>query len=191
MHSLIRVLTVATVLCLGVAGAAPALAATKHKADPETDKSLGPADGAGHYLGGQSSTSRYHGCRLSDEQWFPRSLVTGAQTTTPSTHRYATFTVDTAGFPTFTWKAKKGYRICGVEAFAALAGPDTKGGELLAWVGYTSGPRSGSTDPKGKETIKVHTPKDLGSDDQDLKVFAGKTLGIYGFQAVAVYVKKG
>ncbi|HET6509141.1 MAG TPA: hypothetical protein VFG42_20265 [Baekduia sp.] len=187
MRPFVRVLTVATVVCLS---ASPALAAAKPRSDPETDQRLGPADGAGHYFGGQSSTSRFHGCRLSDEQWFPTSLTSGAPTTTPSTHRRVTFTVNTGGFPTFSWKAKKGYRICGVEAYAALAGPDTKGGELLAWVSYTSDPYSGSTAAKGKEAIKVRTPKLLGSDDQDLSVFAGKTLGIYGFQAVAVYVKK-
>lgn len=184
----VRVLTLAIVAAFS---ASPAVAATKHTSNPETDKRLGPGDGAGRYLGGQSSTSQFHGCNRYDEQWFPTSLLDGQQTITPSTHRFVTFRVDPAGFPTFSWTAKAGYKICGVEAFAALAGPDTKGGQLLSWVSYKSGRVSGSTDPKGKETIKVRMPKRLGSDDQDLSDFEGRTLGMYGFQAITVYVKKG
>lgn len=187
MPLLVRVVTLAIVTALT---AAPALAATKHQADPETDKSLGPGDGAGHYFGGQSSTSRFHGCNRYDNQWFPTSLLSGQPTTAPSTHRYVTFKVDTAGFPTFRWTAKAGYKICGVEVFATLIGAGTKGGELLTWASYKSGPLSGSTDPTGKETVKVHTPKQLGSDDQDLSDFAGKTLDMHLFQAITVYVKK-
>lgn len=182
-------LRIALVSAVAVLGASPtAMAAKGH--DPETDASLGPTDNAGRYLGGQSSTSQYHGCTRYDQQWFPRSLVTGQQTTTPSTHRYVTFTVNDADFPTFTWTAKAGYQICGVEAYAALAGPGTNGGQLLTWIGYTSGRASGSTDPKGAETIKVKMPKNLGAEDQDLSDFEGKTLGIYGVQAVTVYVRK-
>jgi hypothetical protein len=187
MTSLSRIAALALVAALG---ATPALA-TKRATDPETDKALGPGAGAGHYFGGQSSTSEFHGCRKSDEQWFPTSLLSGQQTTTPSSHRYVTFTVNTDSTPTFSWVAKDGYRICGVEVFAALANANTKGGELLAWASYKSDADKGSTAADGKETIMVHTPKNLGTDDPDLKIYAGQTLGMYGFQAVAVYVKKG
>lgn len=182
----------AVALAVTVTGLAvlPGGATAKHAVDPVTDGSLGPADGPGHYFDGQSSSSRFHGCRKSDEQWYPTSLLSGTPTTTPSTHRYVTFSVNTQAFPTFTWAAKAGYRICGVEAFATLGGPDTRGGELLAWVSYTSGPAQGSTAKNGKETIKVRTPKDLGTDDPSFTVFAGKTLSIGSFQAVTVYVKK-
>ena len=180
---------IAVLALVAALSASPALAAKK-ATNPETDKSLGPGDGAGHYFDGQSSTYQFHGCKRSDDQWYPTSLLSGQPTTTPSTHKYVTFKVNPFGRPTFSWTAKAGYRICGVEVFAALANAQTRGGELLAWASYKSGPLSGSTATDGKETVMVHTPKDLGTDQADLKIFAGKTLGMYGFQAVTVYVKK-
>jgi hypothetical protein len=182
---------IAALAIVAALSASPALAAKKRPLTPETDKSLGPGVGAGHYLEGQDSSYEWHGCKRSDEQWFPVSLLSDQPTTSPSTHKYVTFTVKTSGFPTFSWTVKPGYKICGVEAFAALAGADTKGGELLAWASYKSGPTTGSTATDGKETVMVRTPKDIGSDQPDLKIFAGKTLGMYGFQAMTVYVKKG
>jgi hypothetical protein len=183
-----------TILCLtvvAIAGAAsPALAAARGS-NPETNASLGPETGAGHYLAGQSESAQWHGCRKEDIQWFPTSLLSGQPTTSPSSHRYVTFTVKPGALPTFSWKVKAGYTICGVEAFATLASAETKGGELLAWASYKSGPASGSTALDGKETVKVHMPKDLDVEDQpDLKIYEGKTLGMYAFQAIAVYVKK-
>jgi hypothetical protein len=177
----------ACLVVLVAVGAAPALAAK----DPETDSSLGPGTGAGHYLPGQSETGRWHGCGKSDIQWYPVSLLDGQQTTAPSTHRYVTFTVKQGAFPYFSWKVKAGYKICGAEAFATLANANTKGNELLAWASYKSGATSGTTALDGKETVKVHMPANLDVDDQpDLKVFEGQTVGLYAFQAVAVYVKK-
>jgi hypothetical protein len=181
----------AVVAVIAAFGAVPAVAAAVHTPDPETDKSLGPGDGAGHYFGGQSSTSSFHGCTKSDDQWFPLSVQSGQPTLAKSTHRYVTFKVNRNSYPTFSWKAKSGYRICGVEAFVLLSSNQTKGGQYLTYASYTSGAVSGSTDPKGKETIKVRTPKNLGEDQEDLKIFAGKTLGMDGFQAVTVYVKRG
>lgn len=188
MSLLVRVATLAIVAVLTVS---PAVASAKPRSDPETDKSLGPSDGAGHYLGGQSSTSLFHGCRLYDEQWYPTSLVSGQPTTAPSTHKHVTFKVDTAAFPTFSWTAKAGYRICGVEVYATLDSPEIRADQLLTWASYTSGRRRGSTDTKGKETVKVRMPKHLSSEDQDLSMFEGKTLSMYAFQAITVYVKKG
>jgi hypothetical protein len=168
-----------------------ALAAIAASSSPETNAKLGPEVGAGHYLAGQSETAQWHGCRKDDIQWYPTSLLSGEPTTSPSTHRYVTFTVNTGGHPTFSWKVKAGYKICGVEAFATLASADTGGNELLAWASYKSGPTSGSTAPDGKETVTVHMPAKLDTEDQpDLKVFEGKTLGMDGLQAIAVYTKK-
>ncbi len=186
MRRLLRSVSIIALSAGCLTGASAALASS----DPETDSRLGPADGAGHYFDGQSSTSRLHGCHLYDEQWYPTSLISGMPTTTPSTHRYVTFAVNSSSLPTFTWKAKSGYRICGVEAFGVLSGPTTGGGQYLAWFGYTSDAKSGATVAKGREKIKVHTPSDLAAGQSDLKPFAGKTLGIDGFQAVTVYVKK-
>jgi hypothetical protein len=182
-----------TIVCLAVtaiAGATPALASARGS-DPETNARLGPETGAGHYLAGQSESSQWHGCRKSDIQWYPTSLLSGEPTTSPSSHRYVTFTVNAGARPTFSWKVKAGYKICGAEAFATLSSAETAGNQLLAWASYKSGPTSGSTSLDGKETVKVHMPKHLDTEDQpDLKVFEGKTLGMDAFQAIAVYVKK-
>jgi hypothetical protein len=178
--------------CLAVllaVGATPALAA---KSNPETDKSLGPTAGAGHYLPGQSNTAKWHGCSRSDIRWYPVSLLSGNQTTSQSTSRYVTFAVQQGSYPYFSWKAKAGYKICGAEAYATLANAQTAGNELLAWASYKSNATSGSTALDGKETVKVHMPTRLDVEDQpDLKVFEGQTVGMYAFQAMAVYVKKG
>jgi hypothetical protein len=179
----------ASVVVLAAVGAAPA--ASLAAKNPETDRSLGPAAGAGHYLPGQSNTFKWHGCSRSDVGWYPVSLLSGQQTTTPSTHRYVTFTVNQGRFPYFSWKAKAGYSICGAEAFATLSGPTTKGTELLAWASYKSLATSGSTAVDGRETVRVHMPARLDVDDQpDLKVFEGQTVAMSSFQAIAVYVKK-
>jgi hypothetical protein len=181
---------IACLVVLAAVGASPAVAA-QHASNPETDARLGPEVGAGHYLPGQSESGRWHGCAKQDIQWFPTSLLSGQPTTAPNSHRYVTFTVNPSGRPTFSWKAKAGYRICGVEAFVTLASAETQGGELLAWASYKSGPTSGSTATDGKETVKVHMPQDLEVEDQpDLKIYEGKTLGMYAFQAIAVYVKR-
>lgn len=181
--------TLAGLAALVAVGATPAAALAAK--NPETDRSLGPGAGAGHYLPGQDSTSSWHGCSRSDKQWYPVSLLDGSQTTSPSTHRYVTFTVKQGAFPYFSWKVKAGYSICGVEAFATLANAQTKGNELLAWASYKSGATSGSTATDGKETVQVHMPTRLDVEDQpDLKVFEGQTVGMYAFQAISVYVKK-
>jgi hypothetical protein len=181
--------TLACLAALVAVGAAPAAALAARS--PETDRSLGPGAGAGHYLPGQSNTGQWHGCARSDVQWYPLSLISGSQTTSQSTSRYVTFTVKRGDFPYFSWKAKAGYAICGAEAFATLAGPTTRGTELLAWASYASGATSGTTATDGRETVRVHMPKRLDADDQpDLKVFEGQTVGMDAFQAMAVYVKK-
>jgi hypothetical protein len=174
-------------VALAAVGAPSALAARS----PETDRSLGPGVGAGHYLPGQDSSFSWHGCTRSDKQWYPLSLLDGRQTTAPSTHRYVTFTVKRGAWPYFSWKVKAGYSICGAQAYATLAGPTTRGIELLAWASYRSGAASGSTATDGRETVRVHMPARLDVEDQpDLRVFEGQTVGMDAFQAMTVYVKK-
>jgi hypothetical protein len=174
---------------LAVAAGAPTALAARN---PETDRSLGPGVGAGHYLPGQDSSTSWHGCSRSDKQWYPVSLLDGSPTTSQSTHRYVTFTVRQGTWPYFSWKAKPGYTICGAEAFATLAGANTGGSELLAWASYKSGATSGATAANGRETVRVHMPARLDVEDQpDLRVFEGQTVGMYAFQAMTVYVKRG
>lgn len=171
-------------LALSLAVAAAALAASK----PETDKSLGPSATPGHFLGYPTPTYSWHGCTKEDTQWWPISLVSGSPTTSPSTHRRVTFTVKRTGYPRFSWKAKAGYRICGVEAAVQLTSPQVRGSDLLAEASYTSGPTSGSTSLDGREKIKVRIPT-KGIDQAGFEEFEGKTFSIAGFQAVSVFVK--
>ena len=190
-----RLRGLALLTILAACSASPAVAAKKKA--PELDKSLGPRDGVGHFLGGQDSSSIYHGCRKHDDQWYPYSLLDGSQITQPSTSKYLTFTVNTQSFPTISWVVKPGFKICAVIAYGALTSPEVNYGQFLTYFTYPSDPTLGSTDPKGVETIKVKIPKSVAVGNPDLKVFAGKTLtpGSYrpaaSFQRVTVYVKKG
>lgn len=177
---------VAAALTMTLAVAAAALAAS----NPETDKSLGPSATPGHFLGYPTPTYSWHGCTKSDTQWWPRSLVSGSPTTTASTHRRVTFKVNTAGYPRFTWKAKAGYRICGVQAAVQLTSPQVRGSDLLAEASYTSGATSGATAVDGREKIKVRIPT-KGIDQSGFEEFEGKTFSIFAFQAITVFVKKG
>jgi len=177
----------AAVALLAALAAAPGQAKTK--LTPQTDRSLGPTANAGHFLGYPTPDYEWHGCKHSDTQWWPVSLVSGQQTTSPSTSHYVTFRTDTAAFPLVTWKAKAGYRICGVEAAVELTNP-TVDSDLLAEAAYTSGPLDGTTAPNGRETIPVRIPlKGIGR--AGFEKFEGKTFSIYRFQAVTVFVRKG
>jgi hypothetical protein len=184
-------LALLTIAC--ATAATPALAASKKS--PESNKSLGPRAGVGRYLGGQDSPSMYHGCRKHDDQWYPYSLLDGSQTTSPSTSKYVTFTVNTESFPTFSWVPKPGWKICAVVADATLYNP-ADGGGFLTYFTYGSGPTLGSTAANGQETVKVKLPRDLAEDNPQLKDFAGKTVTPGGyrptasFQRVTVYVKR-
>jgi hypothetical protein len=177
---------VAAALILALTAVSVALAAS----NPETDKSLGPSATQGHFLGYPTPTYSWHGCTKEDTQWWPTSLVSGNPTTSPSTHRYVTFTVNRRAYPLFSWKAKAGYRICGVEAAVQLTSPQVRGSDLLAEASYTSGPVTGSTAVSGRETIKVRIPT-KGIDQSGFEEFEGKTFSMFAFQAVTVFVKKG
>jgi len=177
---------VAAALVLTLAVASAALAAS----NPETDKSLGPSATQGHFLGYPTPTSSWHGCTKEDTQWWPTSLVSGNPTTSPSTHRYVTFTVNTKAYPLVTWTAKAGYRICGVEAAVQLTSPQVRGSDLLAEASYTSAPTKGTTALNGRETIKVRIPT-KGINQAGFEEFEGKTFSMFAFQAVTVFVKKG
>ena len=179
-------LPLATALILAAAVASVAVAAS----NPETDKSLGPSATQGHFLGYPTPTFSWHGCKKEDTQWWPISLVSGNPTTSPSTHRYVTFTVNNKAYPLVTWKAKAGYRICGVEAAVQLTSPQVRGNDLLAEASYTSGPTSGTTAVDGREKIKVRIPT-KGINRAGFEQFEGKTFTMFAFQAVTVFVKKG
>jgi hypothetical protein len=176
-------------IAAAIAGVPAAAALAKAGSNPETDATLGPSAGPGHFLGYPSPTSSWHGCTKEDTQWWPVSLVTGSRTTTPSSHRYVTFSVNQRGYPRFTWKARAGYRICGVQAAVELYSPQVSE-DLLAEASYTSGPTTGATAKDGRETVKVRIPHN-GIGDAGFKQFEGKAFSIFAFQAVSVFVKKG
>jgi len=187
MHAARRLaVPLAAALVVAAAVASVAVAAS----NPETDKSLGPSATQGHFLGYPSPTYQWHGCKKEDTQWWPTSLVSGNPTTSPSTHRYVTFTVNTKAYPMVSWKAKAGYRICGVEVATQLTSPQVRGSDLLAEASYTSGPTQGTTALNGRETIKVRIPT-KGIDQAGFEEFEGKTFTMFAFQAVTVFVKKG
>ncbi len=116
--------------------------------------------------------------------------MTDQPTTTPSSHRYVTFTVNTRAYPKFTWKAKAGYRICGAEAAVQMTSPQVPGSDLLGEASYTSGAKSGTTAADGREKIKITIPK-KGISRAGFEEFEGKTFSIAAFQSVTVFVKKG
>ena len=187
MHAARRLaVPAAAALILGAAMVSVAVGAS----NPETDKRLGPSATQGRFLGYPAPTSSWHGCAKKDTQWWPVSLVTGDPTTTPSTHRRVTFTVNSTGYPRFTWKAKAGYKICGVQAAVQLTSTQVRESDLLAEASYTSGPTKGSTTLSGRERIKVKIPA-KGIGRAGFEEFEGKTFSIFAFQAVTVFVKKG
>lgn len=185
---MLRSASIVALLASAALIAAPA-ASGKVAKNPENDKSLGPTKSAGYFLGFPSPTDQWHGCRKSDTQQGPRNLVDNSLNTEKSTSRYVRFTVNEKAYPTYTWKVKPGWKICGVQVAVQLTNPDV-GSDLLAEAGYTSGPSNGATRPgDGRETIKVKIPA-KGIRAQGFEEFEGKTFSIQAFQSVTVFVKR-
>jgi len=186
----VRKLLLTIVLVALSAVAAPALGAGVKK-NPENDKSRGPATDAGYFLGYPSPTYQWHGCTKSDTRDWPIPLAGQTGWKAKGTSRYVRFTVIAGGgFPRFAWKAKPGWRICGVQAAMQLRSSAVRS-DLLAEAGYTSGPTEGSTSKaaNGAETVKVTIPKN-GIRKQGFEQYEGKTFSIVAFQSVTVFVKR-
>lgn len=164
------------------------VAAGKVAKNPENDKSLGPTKNAGYFLGYPSPTYQWHGCTKSDTQQGPKNLVDSTPNTEKSTSRYVRFTVSRTA-PKYSWKAKPGWKICGVQVAVQLTNKDVDS-DLLAEAGYTSGPSAGSTATgDGRETIKVKIPA-KGIRARGFEKYEGKTFSILDFQSVTVFVKR-
>ena len=163
-----------------------ALAATR--GNPET-KSLPPTANPGYLLGYPTPTYQWHGCTATAERSTLFARVPGAPVNGKGNHPGAVqFTTTLAAPPYVTWQAKRGWKICGVQASVVLDNP-TVDSQLLAEVGYTSGPQRGSTARDGRETILV--PIKRGAIGyQDFAKFEGKTFTIDRIQDVAVFVKR-
>jgi hypothetical protein len=179
---------VATVLVALLALSVTAAAATAAKRNPETDKSLGPADGPGYFLGSPQATYSWHGCTKSDTQYWPVSLVDGTPTTNKGSSRYVRFAVSRTSLPRFSWRTKPGYRICGVQAAVQLSSPQVDS-DLLAEASYPSGPTAGTTIAVGREQLKVTIPT-KGIRVRGFEKFEGRSFSILAFQSVTVFVKK-
>jgi hypothetical protein len=182
--------TLLVTLLILAATAAPALAAGV-KTNPENDRRRGPAMDAGYFLGSPTPTYQWHGCTKVDTHYWPIPLAGPSSPSGKSTSRYVRFTVKVGGgFPRFAWKAKPGWRICGVQAAAQLRSRSVRA-DLLAEIGYPSGPTQGSTSAAsgGTETLSVTIPK-RGIRARGFEQFEGQTFSIVAFQSVSVFVKR-
>ena len=176
--------SVPAILALGMT-LVPAAGHAK-KVNPENDKRPPSAD-AGYFLGYPSPTYSWHECTraatrsvkppVEGQPPVPRGNKQGA----------VRFTVAPTA-PFVTWEVKKGWRICGAQAGVVLDNP-TVSALLLAEVGYTSGPRKGSSAPTGTETIQVTIPT-KGIGREGFEEYEGKTFSIRSLQHVTVFVKK-
>jgi hypothetical protein len=162
-----------------------AFAATR--GNPET-KSLPPTANPGYLLGYPTPTYQWHGCTATATRSTLAPRVPGAPPNAKGSHQGAVQFTTTLAAPYVSWQAKRGWRICGVQAAVVLDNPDVDS-QLLAEVGYTSGPQRGSTASDGRETILV--PIKRGAIGYaDFAKFEGKTFTIARIQDVAVFVKR-
>lgn len=175
--------TAAAVLTLCVI-ATPAAAA---KSNPERD-TLPPSANAGYFLGYPSATYSWHGCTKTATVHSPAAPVAGEpEPARGSKQKAATFTI-TRTAPYVSWQVKRGWKICGAQISAVLESPAVSA-MLLAQVGYTSGPNSGSTSATGTETIPVTIPtKGIGA--RGFEEFEGQTFAIRSVQQITVFMKK-
>ena len=171
-------------LALGLA-ATPSVTHAK-KPNPENDKRPPSAD-AGYFLGHPTPTYSWHGCTRTSTREV-RTPIEGQPPVLRGTNQGAVrFQVSTTA-PYATWQVKKGWRICGVQAGVVLDNPSVSA-MLMSEVGYTSGPREGSTEATGTETISVRIPT-KGIGRQGFEEYEGNTFSIRAVQHVTVYVKK-
>lgn len=160
------------------------------RSSPEYKK-LPPSANAGYFLGFPSPTYSWHGCTATASRVPLRTLqspIPGeprvGNGTTPSA---VTFTT-TVGAPYVSWKVKRGWTICGVQASAVLRNPKVTA-DLLAEIGYRSSADSGSTSRDGRETLRVPIPK-RAIDRGEFERYEGKVFSIVEVRSVTVFVKR-
>lgn len=161
--------------------------ASAAKSNPEADR-LPPGASAGYFLGYPGPTYSWHGCTKTATARSPAAPVPGEPPLPRGSKQKAvTFTVQRTA-PYVSWEVKSGWKICGVQAGAVLDNP-TLDSQLLAEVGYTSGPTKGSTSRTGTETIRVTIPT-KGIDQQGFEQYEGLTFSMARIQHVVVFVKR-
>lgn len=165
--------------------AVPALASVRGNAET---RSLPPTANPGALLGYPTPTYQWHGCTATATRSSLFERVPGAPLNPKGNHQGAVQFTTALAAPYVTWRVKSGWKICGVEVAAVLDNP-TVDSQLLAEIGYTSGPQRGSTAADGRETILVRIKRGaIGY--QDFRKFEGKTFTIVRIQDVAVFVKR-
>lgn len=176
---------------LGALLLAPAIAAGQSQRSSPEYKRLPPSANAGYFLGFPSPTYSWHGCTATATRVPLKALqqpIAGepraGRGTTPNA---VTFTA-TVGAPYVSWKVKRGWTICGVQAGALLRNPDVSA-DLLAEIGYRSDPKSGSTAADGRETLRVPIPR-RAIDRGEFERYEGKVFSIVELRSVTVFVKR-
>jgi hypothetical protein len=176
------------VAALGALALAAPVAHAGIRDNPE-NKSLPPTANPGYFLGYPTGTYSWHGCTATATKATLVERVAGAPQLAKGTHQAAvSFTVSRVA-PYLTWQAKRGWKICGVQAAVVLSNASVDS-DLLAEVGYTSGPQKGSTARgDGKETISVPIAR-KAIDRAEFEQYEGLTFSIRYVQDVTVYLKR-
>jgi hypothetical protein len=186
-----RSIVTAAAAALGALLAAPGVAAGQGLRNNPEHKGLPPSANAGYFLGFPRPTYSWHGCTATATRVPLAALqhpIAGeprpSRGTTPGA---VTFTT-TVGAPYVSWKVKRGWTICGAQASARLRNP-TVTADLLAEIGYRSGPDSGSTSPDGRETLRVPIPR-RAINRGEYERYEGKVFSIAEIRSVTVFVKR-
>lgn len=166
--------------------AAPA-GAISLRDNPE-NKRLPPTANPGYFLGYPSGTYSWHGCTATATKASIRRVPEAPPLARGTRQSAVTFTASLGTPPYISWEVKRGWTICGVQAAAVLRN-DTVDADLLAEIGYTSGPKKGSTATDGTETISVPIPR-KAIDRAEYERYEGKRFTIVSIQDVTVYVKR-
>ncbi|HKG40353.1 MAG TPA: hypothetical protein VKB25_15290 [Conexibacter sp.] len=151
-------------------------------------KRLPPTANAGYFLGYPSGTYSWHGCTASATKASLRRLAQAPPLARGTRQGAVTFTPQLGTPPYISWRANRGWTICGVQASAVLRNP-TVDADLLAEIGYTSGPKQGATSATGRETISVPIPR-KAIDRAEYERYEGKRFTIVSIEDVAVYVRR-
>ena len=119
--------------------------------NPETDKSHGPDDDAGYFLGFPSPTYSWHGCTATSTQKTPEGLPEGVPAPGKGTKQgKVTWTTEATTAATaqyvVRWQVASGWKICGVQVAVPGHPPDAPA-DLAMEAGCTSKGTKGSTVP--------------------------------------------
>lgn len=185
------VAAIAAATCATGALLAPGVAAGQGSRSSPEHKQLPPSANAGYFLGFPSPTYSWHGCTATATRVPLRALqrpIPGEPRAGGGTAPNAVAFTTTVGAPYVSWKVRRGWTICGVQASAVLRNPAVDA-DLLAEIGYRSEPKSGATAADGRETLRVPIPK-KAIDRGEFERYEGKVFSIVELRSVTVFVKR-